>query len=367
MGKRRGRGEGHVEQLPSKNWRAVVSRTVNGERTRSSRTFRTHAEAVEWKNRQRGPAAGGTLGEWVDTWLELQKAAVAASGWESDRQLCDRHLKPGLGSVRLRDLTALSINRWLARLREEGRPEQTRHALGKLLRKVLYAAVRNELLPANPMTGKVKIPRQPPPRSHALGAADLRKVVAAADALGHGTVFRLWADAGPRPAELTGFQVGDFDPKTGSIKVCRAVCKVTHELKEPKTRRGRRTIPLAPSTVSSLLSYLATRPGALPTDPLFPAPKGGHWVAQSLRRDVIGPVRKAAGVRFTGYTLRHTMASLLLQSGVSLKVVSERLGHEDVATTLRSYAHVLPGMQEAAALRMESILNPPHDGPTAGA
>ena len=47
--------------------------------------------------------------------------------------------------------------------------------------------------------------------------------------------------------------------------------------------------------------------------------------------------------------MRHTHATLLLQSGVHPKIVSERLGHHSVAFTLDTYAHVLPGMQAAAA------------------
>ncbi|MDQ3917899.1 MAG: tyrosine-type recombinase/integrase [Acidobacteriota bacterium] len=56
------------------------------------------------------------------------------------------------------------------------------------------------------------------------------------------------------------------------------------------------------------------------------------------------------------YDLRHTSATLLLKAGEHIKVVSERLGHANVAITLEVYVHVLPGMQEGAAERMERLL-----------
>jgi integrase len=56
------------------------------------------------------------------------------------------------------------------------------------------------------------------------------------------------------------------------------------------------------------------------------------------------------------YDLRHTAATLMLASGVNVKVVSDRLGHATVMITLQTYAHVLPTMQEDAALRMEAVL-----------
>ena len=49
------------------------------------------------------------------------------------------------------------------------------------------------------------------------------------------------------------------------------------------------------------------------------------------------------------HDLRHTATTLLLSRGVHIKVVSEMLGHSDVSITLRTYAHVLPNMQQNAA------------------
>src|SRR5450759_5473083 len=61
-------------------------------------------------------------------------------------------------------------------------------------------------------------------------------------------------------------------------------------------------------------------------------------------------------IRF--HDLRHTAATLLLQQGVHPKIVQERLGHADISMTLNTYSHVLPSMQEDAALKMDELLNP---------
>jgi integrase len=58
-------------------------------------------------------------------------------------------------------------------------------------------------------------------------------------------------------------------------------------------------------------------------------------------------------IRF--HDLRHTHASHLLRAGVHPKVVSERLGHSQVGITMDTYSHVLPGMQEEAARRVDAI------------
>ena len=56
------------------------------------------------------------------------------------------------------------------------------------------------------------------------------------------------------------------------------------------------------------------------------------------------------------HDLRHTHASLMLKQGVHPKIVSERLGHSSIGITLDTYSHVMPGLQEAAALRFEEGL-----------
>ena len=69
------------------------------------------------------------------------------------------------------------------------------------------------------------------------------------------------------------------------------------------------------------------------------------------------PLRKAAGipsVRF--HDLRHTQATLLLSLRENLKVVQERLGHAKISMTLDTYSHVMPGIQQGAADKLDGLL-----------
>ena len=66
--------------------------------------------------------------------------------------------------------------------------------------------------------------------------------------------------------------------------------------------------------------------------------------------------RKVAikGIRF--HDLRHTQATVLMKQGTNPKVVQERLGHSSISVTLDVYSHVVPGMQELAALQFDKEL-----------
>ena len=71
-----------------------------------------------------------------------------------------------------------------------------------------------------------------------------------------------------------------------------------------------------------------------------------------------GRICKSAGLDIRFHDLRHSCASLMLMAGVHPKIVSEMLGHSTVAITLDIYSHVTPGLQEAAAKRLDSVLPP---------
>jgi integrase len=56
---------------------------------------------------------------------------------------------------------------------------------------------------------------------------------------------------------------------------------------------------------------------------------------------------------------RHTPATLLLKQGVHPKIVQEQLGHTTISSTLGTYSHVAPGLQEAAAMTFDTVVNGP--------
>ena len=92
------------------------------------------------------------------------------------------------------------------------------------------------------------------------------------------------------------------------------------------------------------------------SDLVFSKPDGTPLLPNSVTHAFIKIVRGAGlrGIRF--HDLRHTHASLMLKQGVHPKIVSERLGHATVGITLDTYSHVMPGLQQAAALKFDQLL-----------
>ena len=79
---------------------------------------------------------------------------------------------------------------------------------------------------------------------------------------------------------------------------------------------------------------------------------------RNLVRTFKALLKQAAVPEVRLHGLRHTAATLMLGQGVHPKIVQERLGHSQISLTLDTYSHVLPGMQDEAARRMDGLLAP---------
>jgi integrase len=125
------------------------------------------------------------------------------------------------------------------------------------------------------------------------------------------------------------------------VDVAETVVEVKghHTFGPPKTRAGRRVVPLPRFVVSELEGHLAgLEPGAL----VFPAPEGGPVRASLWRRRVWQPAVKAAGLEpLRLHDLRHSTVAFWIAAGASPNEIATRAGHTSVVTVLDRYGHLL--------------------------
>lgn len=159
----------------------------------------------------------------------------------------------------------------------------------------------------------------------------------------------------------------DLDARTVTIRSTRIRYKSTIATSTPKTARGNRTIAIGPAIASAQRGWKrqqsaerlligeawADRNGLVVTnvDGSAPNPEAfSNLFVDLANRAGLPPIRL--------HDLRHSYATAALATGVPVKVVSQRVGHADVGVTLKGYAHVMPGDDEDAALRADSLLAP---------
>jgi len=334
----------------------------------SAGTYRTKREAEQ---RLAEVVAGGferpserTLGaylseEWLPSKAELSPATRKQYSWAVDR------LVAALGKARLSGLTAQQVQVFHDRLRGEGLSSRSRQAVGKVLRMALSDAVKRGYLARNVATAVTLPNGERQGEILVWTRADASAFLAA---VRDDRLFPVWAVAlatGLRRAELCGLRWIDVDLEAGRLVVRQSISLDGYvaSVGRPKSRASVRTIGLDADTVEVLRSWHASQRRELDfvgvASPLvFTGADGSLTHPQTLalqfRRAVAGTGRPDVGLQ----GVRHTHATMLLEAGVPLKVVSERLGHSTISITADTYQHVLDHMQDQAADAMRGLLAP---------
>ena len=175
------------------------------------------------------------------------------------------------------------------------------------------------------------------------------------------TLYPLWlifAFTGMRRSEVLALRWNDVNAKTGRISIRRAVDTV-HRHRTKLTKPGRaRVIDVDDEVISALnalkveraaISFELVKPeayifGTNDGDLRSPSSVTSLWSRRLTWLQQVHP--EISRVNLKG--LRHTHATILLEQGVSPKVIQERLGHTTITTTMNVYSHVTPTMQRAA-------------------
>jgi integrase len=179
-------------------------------------------------------------------------------------------------------------------------------------------------------------------------------------------LYVLAVATGMKQGELLGLKWADLDLKKGTLSVRRSlrVDKDGAHYTEGKRDHSRRRIELGASTAAALRTHRKrqleerVRYADLweDNDLIFCQKDGRPIHRWNLEREFYKVLKYAGLPKITFHGLRHTCASLMLLNNIPAKVVSEMLGHADVAFTLKVYSHVLPGMQRSAADGMDEML-----------
>jgi len=366
---RRGRGEGTVYKRVDGRWEAAFA--VGGRRqryvARSQREVRHKLLAARRALEQGNMLSGSS--QRVEAYLRqwLDDSVRPSVRWTTHRAyaLCMRRLFPLIGHHRLSILTPQAVQAAYAALLSKGLSRRSVEQTHTVLHRALRQAVLWGLMFRNP-TDAVTVPRPTRREMHTLNEEEVGRLFRASETHRLHALWVLLATTGLRLGEALGLIWSDIDFTSGRLVVNRALQRqpsIGFAFVEPKTARSRRTVYLAPGTLSALTEHrrrqvedqLAAGPEWNDSGLVLASPIGrpidGTWATKWFQR----ALDQAGLRRIRIHDLRHTAATHLLNRGVHPKVVQELLGHSTISLTLDTYSHVAPVLHAEVAVHMQAL------------
>jgi integrase len=309
-----------------------------------------------------------TVGEYLNSWLKGSvRGSVRQSTFDRYEIAVRVHIKPALGRVKLKKLSPAHVAGFYQDRLAAGSAPASVNKLHVTLRKALDQAVKWHMVPRN-VAEAVKAPRPAPPEMRTLSAEETRKLIEVARGDKLGALYMLAVHTGMRQGELLALKWQDVDLENAKLSVRRTLTMSNGRilLGELKTKKSRRTIRLTDAAIQALHEHLARqlegmeRLGDAYRDEglIFASQVGTPINPTNLRRRSFAALLRRANlpkIRF--HDLRHTCATLLLSRNVHPKYVQELLGHANIAITLDTYSHVIPGMGDHAMRAMEDVMS----------
>jgi integrase len=299
------------------------------------------------------------------------------------------HVLPALGSTPLRDLEPLALDRLYRDLLRDGsqrepgglNPRTVRY-IHTIVRRCLQDALELGMVERNPADRVRSVPRGKDTRfrgARTWTADEVRRFLQQnrqhrhrGGKRGLDRLHAAWVvllTTGLRRGELLGLTWGALDLDRARLRVDRTVEVIKSEagpqvgFGQPKTERSRRTIELGPATVAALREHRVRqdlerqeRSDWHDQDLVFPSRDGRPFHPERFSREFVSRVTAYGLPRIRLHDLRHTWATLALESNeVSMKVVSDRLGHSGIAITADIYSHVSSARDAHAAATVENM------------
>lgn len=363
-------GEGTIDRSETGLYRGRLStgRKINGKYERIAYYSRSRKQLIENITQANQLIRGGyyekgsiSFGAWLDKWLQQRMYRIKPTTASSYEAIIKKAIKPFIGSILLRDLTQVEIQRFLNSMNCTSRSRMV--SVYTITKSAIKMAYDRDMI-FKDLTIGLELPKSKTPvKTAALTDEQLKLFFEAAVNSPYYDLFVIALDTGMRIGELLALDWSDIDLETGTVDICKNVVYAGNQLygsennhgmitqNSLKTKSGRRKIPLTKRALNTFEKMYLARAG----EHVFTG-KRGKRLQYSIVSVEFSRIRKLAGLPQCGiHIMRHTFITKCFEQNVHTKVISEMVGHSKIDHTMDLYTHVQLEMKREAVAALDQM------------
>ena len=339
-----------------------------GQRRRKKKVgFKTRREALAFEENFKSKAAGATtmtFGELYELYMEDARVRLKPTTYRNKEFVIKLKVLPFFKDLPISSITPAIIRKWQNQMlsatytpfgkQKTAQPYTQTYlkTINNQVSAIFNFAVKYYHLPQNPVRLCGSMGKKRSDRISFWTLDEFRQFITVyKDDILYYTIFMLLFWTGMREGELLALTAADFDLEEQTVSITKSYSRLDGQdlIQKPKTSKSIRTITIPPFLCTIVQNYMNAIYGLRRQDRLFPTTK--YAILNHLHTG-----SKKAGVKkIRVHDLRHSHASFLIDLGFSPLVIKERLGHENIETTLSTYTHLYPSQQRKLLAAMEKF------------
>lgn len=369
---RRSNGEGTIYKRKDGRWcgayydekyiRHYVYGKTQKEVKQKLNKKRDEKPAEEWQNI--------TFQEWIEEFLvNYKKNEIKITTYEGYIRIYRKHIKDSqIGKTALNQVTTEILQRYYNDKLNDGYNSKTVRSIGIVIGAALNMAVKLKMLSENP-NRYTSIPKKKKYEASVLSAEEVARIVKEAKEEELYPIVVTTVYTGMRKGEVMALKWENVDFQKRRIYIKNSLCKIDgdqpdekghrharYEILEPKTKESIRMVPMLDEVYDALMLQKERqetdkqryREIYLDQGLVFADPCGDYLPQRQFMDKYHAFLKKYRITDIRFHDLRHTFATLLIESDVSMKVVQELLGHSTITTSMDIYTHVSDEKKEQA-------------------
>ena len=324
----------------------------NERRKKHRRGFNTKREALEFEREflvQSQFSIEMTFKSLYSLYHSDIESRIKKTTMETKEYIVNTKLLPFFEKMKVKDIKPIHIRKWQTDLLKMEYSKTYLKTIYNQLTAIFNYAIRFHNLDKNPCHIAGSIGKKDADEMQILSLQEFNKMIDCVTDKENKFFYVILFWTGMRKGELLAltYEDVDFENKTIMINKNFQIVKKERLITDPKTPRGRRVIAVNDIVLNCIKELWSTSYKPNKTDKMF------YLSKDSLKRQLDTACKKAGVPRIRVHDLRHSHASYLLSNGVNIVILSRRLGHEKVQTTLNIYCHICPSSED----RLNDVLN----------